>query len=343
MFKAGCLRWLKFVVVVGFGMAFLNACAVAPTYKEGLIINNKLQEAQVKAIANASTDFVEFAGKIYAKPPIEKGLDHVTVNEVLSDVGIEDYWDNHFYKVYCSEKGGELLKWSANRNFYAFNFRGLSKKIVACEKDNAVESVLLYESYTRQSTVFPYEVVTTYAKGTYLQKFIEDNKLEGYVSKNGFITFPMSRIFDKSGAATDSYTVIFNYQNNSNQPVEINLINSYVTIGGTKYNLSFTAPDGKEIIEWTFYRYDQESVGVFAGPEGNKQSKLRFNPGQPLYGEFRFKIPGKTKIFEKDMDNFVFNVDGIPCDQFSKVSYYDASKSEFSTGNDRSKKRGLRQ
>ncbi len=153
--------------------------------------------------------------------------------------------------------------------------------------------------------------------------------MQGYSSKNGIIIFPSNGIYDKSPSISDRYTVIFNYQNNTNQPVEINLFNSFVTIKGTKYNLGFkTGRDGQDIIDWTFYSNGHESNGVFVGPEGSKLSKLRFNPGQRLYGEFEFKIPGKTKFFEKDIDGFVFQLDGIQCDEFKKVSYYEVSKSE---------------
>lgn len=286
-----------------------------------------MQETTVKSIASTSSNVVEFASKIYNKQPIKSGPDFITADTDITDKKSTQYWESDFFKVYCNEKNGKLYRWNANRNNYAFRgFYGYSKNITTCEINNKVESSLIYEWYSSNSTVYPYEVIKTFSNNNYLLSFFDNNKLHGYTSSNSIVTFPEVYISSKNNY-NDLYSIIFNYNNNTNKPVEINLFNSYVTINGAKYSLAFDkGRNGQDTVEWLFYSWNNESYGVFVGQEGSKLGKLRFNPGQKLYGEFKFKIPGLTKISAEDMNSFEFFIDGIKSNNFKKMPYYEANK-----------------
>ena len=124
-----------------------------------------------------------------------------------------------------------------------------------------------------------------------------------------------------------TYTVIFNFHNTTSRPVEINLLNSYATINGSKYDLGFDkGRSGKDVISRKNYSWGAESQGVFVGENGSHLGKLRFNPGQMIRGEFRFHIPGLNKLSEEDMKNFAPQLDSIASDDFKLASYYDLNK-----------------
>jgi len=331
------MKRLVLLAFASFLSINLSGCLLPSTFKEGFIVDRKLQEGAARNVAKNSTDILDYASKIYNEKPKQAYNDHVTPETPLSEKLDYRLWATDFFRIYCNEKAGTLNQWQFDRSANAYSYtRGVGKKIISCEKENNIESLLLYEAYKRDSTVYPYETNVTFANSTFLNDFLNKNLLYGFVSSNGVVTFPMTRIYDPSAKfkfVSDQYNVIFNYENNTNKPVDINLFNSYVTINGSKYDLGFEkGRQGQDVIDWSFYSWGQESQGVFVGQEGSKLGKLRFNPGQKLRGEFKFKIPGRTEINEKDMNNFVFVIDGINCDNFKKSDYFTQNKKPFEKG-----------
>jgi len=331
------MKRLVLPVVTFFVTVNLSGCLLPSTFKEGFIVDRKLQEETARNAARNSKGAVDFASKIYNEKSKQAFVDHVITETPLSEKLDYRLWATDFFRIYCNEKGGNLNQWQFDRSASAYSYtRGVGKKIITCEKANNADSLLLYEAYKRDSNVYPYETNVTFANGTFLKEFLDKNYLYGFVSSNGVVTFPITRIYDPAAKfkfVSDDYTVFFDYENTTNKPVEINLFNSYVTINGSKYDLGFEkGRQGQEVINWTFYSWGQESYGVFVGQEGSKLGKLRFNPGQKLRGEFKFKIPGKTQILEKDMDSFSFVIDGINCDNFKKTDYFTQNKKTFEKG-----------
>jgi len=322
------------LVLIGIGL-LLSACAMGHTYKEGLIVQGKrqLQEDLVKNIAKSSGNIIDYVGQIYTQP-LEKedviGSDYLIIVDSFPYSRIDfNYLDTNFFEIYCSEKGGELFQWRVNRhNGYVFSgVRGVAKNLIACEKDSKIESALLYEAYesrNRDGNFLSYKQHKTYANESYIQKVFDENKLSGFISSNEVITFPVIKI--DASYISDNYSVFFYYKNVTSEPQVINILNSYVMMRGSKYEVDFTY--GREPIRWIFYN-DQQSRGVFVGAEGKELTKLRLNPGQMLYGEFVFRIPGLTKIMEEDMESFVFQLDNIKCEKFKKISYYEKFKEKF--------------
>lgn len=324
----------KLVTVLGIAMV-MGGCA--KTYREGLIIDRKLQESQLKQIASSSNNVIDYATQLYIAEPKSKGTDYVTVARDISERPHFNYWESDFIKHYCNDKSGSLYQWYVSRNDYAYGgFRGVNKQLVTCEKNNKIDSAIIYEWYTRDSQAFPYEVYKTFATGDYTYNLLEKSKLSGYKSSNSVLTFPSTRVYDPNSKfqfVHDGYTFIFDYKNNTKKPVEINLLNSSVTINGVKYDMGFEKNrNGQDIIDWTFYN-NNEANNVFVGEEGTKLSKLKFNPGQHLYGEFKIKIPGVTKITEEDLKTVIVQLDNIICENFNKISYYDAGKTQFKDRN----------
>lgn len=312
----------------------VSGCASPSVFKEGFIVDGKVQEAAASNAAKSSTGILDYASKIYREKPKQTYGDHVVTETSLTEKLDYRLLATDFFRIYCNEKTGILKQWQFNSNATAYSYaRGVGRKVIACEKGDGIDSLLLYETDKSDSAALPYETNVIFANGTLLNDFIERNRLYGFESSNGLVTFPMSRIYDPSAKFkyfSDQYAVIFNYENDTNKPVDINLFNSYVTINGSKYTLDFEkGTQGQDVIDWTFYSSDKDSQGVFVGQEGSTSGKLRFNPGQKLNGEFKFRIPGRTEISEKDMADFVFVIDGITCDHFKKIDYFTQNKKSF--------------
>lgn len=324
----------KKIVVVASLSTLLGCGIFEPRYKEGLLVGQNLQEDQVKVLAKDSSDSIDFASKIYTKPAIARSNDHLKPESIITDRLTYNIWEKEFFKIYCTEKGGELFYWLVNRNHGAFSgFRGHSNEFLTCEKDGVVESAMLNEAYGRDSQTLPYEIQITYAASDYFKVALANKKLNGYISGNGILAFPSTAIFNaesKYQYVSDNYTVLFDYTNITQEPVEMDILKSTITIHGTKYNVIFDkSRDGKDQVDWNFYN-DGNSRDIFIGPEGRRHSKLRFNPGQRLYGEFKIKIPGRTKLSEQDIEKLTFNLDGIECKDFWFFSYYERYKKRMS-------------
>lgn len=331
------MKRLALSLIVLFVFGSLSGCLLPSTFKEGFIIDRKLQDEAVRNAARNSSNAVDFASKIYNEKSKQTFDNHVVAETPMTERADYKLWATDFFRIYCDEKSGTLKQWQFNRAGVAYsNTRGIGKKIITCENGNIVDSVLIYETYKRDSTVYPYETNVTFAEGSFLKDFIDRNFLHGFVSSNGVVTFPFTRIYDPSAKfklLSDDYTLIFDFANNTNKPVEINLFNSYVIINGSRYDLGFEkGRHGQELIDWTFYSWGKDSQGVFVGQEGSKLGKLRFNPGQKLHGEFRFKIPGITAITAADMKNLAFVIDGINCDNFKETDYFTQNKKLFERG-----------
>lgn len=329
---------IRLYFVAGFSL-LLSACtSLAPAkFKEGLIVNNQIQYANIEAIARSSRDAVDFASKVYIRPSDKKEPGaHIVEKFWVADKSFVDQKrynneDRQVFSTYCKSKNGELFQWDTDSGstFYG-RFRGINKRFITCEVNSEIESALLHESYGRDSTVYPFETFTTFANGSYVEKLFTEGKVKGYTSSNGMITLPQTKLYDPTDrfrSASDSYSVIFNFQNTTSRPIEINLLNSYVMVNGSRYDLGFDkGRAGKDVISWKNYSSDDESQGVFVGENGSHLGKLRFNPGQKMTGEFSFHIPGLTKLSAEDVNKFALQLDGINCDGFKLVSYYDLNK-----------------
>lgn len=327
---------LCFVAIFSF---ILSACSsLAPVkFKEGLVVNNQVQYAQIEAIAHSSRDAVDFASKVYSPKSDKNDPGSLMVDKFLvadrSFIDKKNYSmdDRQVFRTYCNSKHGEVFQWDADNSASQYGlFRGINKRFITCEINSRIESALLHESYGRSSTLMPFETFTTFANGSYIEKLFKEGKVQGYASSNGIITLPQTKIYDtedKARFVSDTYTVIFSFQNTTSRPVEINLLNSYATINGSRYDLGFDkGSSGKDVISWKNYSWGTESQGVFVGEDGSRLGKLRFNPGQKLRGEFSFRIPGLTKLSDEDMKSFALQFDSITCDGFKLVSYYDLNK-----------------
>jgi hypothetical protein len=329
---------IQFYFVVAISL-FLGACSsLAPVkFKEGLVVNNQVQYTNIEDLARSSSNAVDFASKVYIGKSDKKDADSYVVDKFwVADKSYVDQKrynkeDRQVFSTYCKSKNGEIFQWDADSRTSQYGqFRGINKRFVTCEVNSEIESAMIHESYGRDSTVFPFETFTTFANGIYVEKLFREGKVKGYTSSNGIITLPQSKLYDtadKVRFVSDTFTVIFNYQNTSTRPVEINLMNSYATINGSRYDLGFDkGRSGKDVISWKSYSGGAESQGVFVGDNGSQLGKLRFNPGQMLQGEFSFHIPGLTKLSAEDMKTFALQFDGIACDGFQLVSYYDLNK-----------------
>lgn len=329
---------IRLYFVMGCSL-LLSACSsLAPSkFKEGLVVNNQVQYAIIEDIARSSRDALDFSSKVYIRPSDKKDPDaHVVEKFWVGDKSFVDQKrynneDRQVFSTYCKSKNGEMFQWDADGGTTQYGqFRGINKRFITCEVNSEIESALLHESYGRESTVYPFETFTTYANGSYVEKLFKEGKVKGYMSSNGMITLPQTRLYDtadKVRFVSDTYTVIFNFHNTTSRPVEINLLNSYATVSGSRYDLGFDkGRAGKDIISWKSYSWGTESQGVFVGEDGSHLGKLRFNPGQKIKGEFSFHIPGLTKLTAEDMNNFALQLDGIDCDGFRLVSYYDLNK-----------------
>lgn len=321
----------KWGVVLGCSV-LMSACSLAPTkFKEGIILNNQIQNAGIDSIARTSSDVIDFARNIYINQAEKKDADSVVVEKFpvadknFVDQKMYEIVDRQIFSKYCNAKNGNIYQWDTDRNTTEYGlFRGINKRIITCEINSKIEAALLHESFSKDSSIYPYETFTTYANGRYIDKIFEEGKVKGFSSSNGILTIPQIKIHDPSSkfnSESDIYKVSFKYKNTTSQPVEINFINSYVMLNGIRYELGRY---GKETISWS--SYNNLNQNVFAGEKNDFRSKLKFNPGQKFEGEFKMVIPGLTRLTEVDMNNLVVQLDGITCDGFKMVTYYDVNK-----------------
>lgn len=315
----------------------VSACSSIQTskFKEGIELNNQIQFSGIDAIASSSTDIIDFANRIYTRRNPKPVPGTIEVEKSL--IATKSFIDRKEYKAedrqiltsYCAARKGSVYQWDVDSKTHEYGlFRGVNKRFVTCEVDSQIESTLIYEAFSRDSTVYPYEVYTTFARGDYVEKLFEDNKIKGYKSSNGMITVPLTKITspnDRIKFISNSYTVYFSYQNTTAQPVEIDLNNSYAVLNGAKYAISFE----KEHV-WNRYVENTENAGVFVGNHNKKHmTVLRFNPGQKLSGELSFNIPGVTKLTRADMESLEIHFDGNKCANFKLVPYYELSKNRL--------------
>lgn len=296
--RKGIIGFLFLLVI-----SILFSCAIFRSpYKDGIWVDRKIQENKVRELASSSKDIIEFASKIYADPPRESSPEHFLAFAYGSKSRADfDFLETDIFKIFCQQKNGNLYAWSLNK--YAGRFGSM---LFACERNNDVDSILLYESKASMNTAFPYLSEARFGTKTYFQEFVRKRKLHGFRSSNGIITFPSSRIHFPSvpyQVISEDYSVSIDLKNNEKKPVEIHILNSYVLINGSKYYLNFKSPENS-----------------------NKFSKLRLNPGQTIQDKIDFTIPSLTKIELDSMKYFIFQLDSIRCDNFTKINYYDQQK-----------------
>jgi len=337
-----CFRALRKVVVRFIFPAVLfplligcNPAIFGHTYHEGVLKNQVLQNARVAEAAKQSSDVFSFASVIYSSSAKARGDDFIVLDDGFSDRSYGDmssYIDTAVLKIYCTEKGGELFKWSVQGDYHAYSgFQGISKSFFACEIGKKVSAVLIYEDFGRGQDYLgpmPYRQKMTLGTEKYFSSLIKEYKLEGFVSKNGMVTIPSAKITDaKTHKAPISgiQTFLFSFRNDTQEPVEINMLNSHVMLKGATLPIDFTFRD--EPIFWQ--DYNNLFQGCFIG-EGNKyMSSLRFNPGQKFSGQVLYSITGLPKLTEDDIAGLTLVLDGNICKDFQKISFYDLQKTKL--------------
>lgn len=326
------------------GMSILLACFAGcagvsnifgPNYKEGVMKDKVLQEAHIRSTAKTSQNITSFADNIYAKPQKAGVENAVLIDESFSAARLGDirnYYDTTIFTTYCSEKGGLSYTWRVQRDWYAYSgMDGIAKTFVTCEIDGKVNAVLVYEENSRGSGYqgpYPFAQRRLLAPGEYFRDFIGKSRLEGFVSDNRMVTIPVFKVADPNvqSASSEKYPILFNYRNDTQNPVSIDMLNSYVTLNGAKYNVDFKY--NNKPIFWQDTR-DYNSSGIFVGEQGNKMTRLRFNPGQRLSGQVVCTIPGLSMIKEEDTANLTYVIDTFKCKGFKKMSFYELQKDKI--------------
>ncbi len=303
-----------------------------PSYKEGVINNQQLQNAVVADIVKRSSGLFNYASNIYANSPKASGDQYLVIDEGFSDRRFGDmsnFIDTNIFKTYCQAKGGDVFKWYVQGDFHAYSgFKGISKTFFTCETESQVEAVLIYEDFGRGQKYLgpmPYEQRLTLATGKFFGDLIRDYKLEGYVSSNKMVTIPVTMITDpktKKGPATEKYSMLFSYKNEKQVPIELNILSSYVLIKSDKLDLDFTFRN--EPIFWT--SYDNLSRGVFVGTKSGYMTRLRLVPNQRFSGQVIFSVPGMSAFKETDFAELTIVIDKNKCTDFKRTSYYELFK-----------------
>lgn len=287
------------VISICFGCKIFRSA-----YKDGILVDRKIQENKVRELANSSKDIIEFAYKTYVGPFEEHSSIHVRAKASGSQnsYNFGFFLETDIFKIFCSEKNGKLYQWGLG----GYELRGrVNAKMFTCERNGDVDSILLYESKAIRSEANPYLLEARFGTKAYFQEYISKNQLHGFMSSNGVITFPSSRIYHPSipyQLISDRYTVRLYLKNNEKTPIDVNIHNSYVLINGTQYDLKFDSSDNRNV------------------------SKLHLNPGQEIDENINFKIPGLTKIDLDSMKNIIFQLDSIRCANFKQINYYDHHK-----------------
>lgn len=331
------MKSVNFTICILTILFTLNGCLLSSSYKEGLLVSNgplssqTLNKQAVANIAKNSKDIIDYCNNIHTnKPEVEFDDRYKEQHTLTGRFSYDGYLDTDFYTTYCGAKNGKLME-SHYGGLIVANSKaaGLGRRILSCEINDKIESVMTSVIYDYDTKSFPYETQVYFGNESYLSDFIKSNKLYGYESSNKMIVFPSSLVSNYENneeISVTRFSVLFNYENNSKKPVDINLFNSYLVIDGAKYDLGFERDkNGNDFIHWTFYQGGKKSSGVLP----KNMAQLRFNPGQKLTGEFSFKIPGKSEMTEDEIKTLEIYIDGIKCADFKPIDYHSRNKKPF--------------
>jgi hypothetical protein len=305
------------------------------SYQEGVMQNNILREGYVASVSKSSQDIFSFTRSIFGKTPNSSSDQFVLLDDGVADRvfgDINDSLDTNIFKIYCSEKGGEVFRWSILGDWHAYSgFRGLSKTFFTCEIEQQVRGVLLYEDFGRGPKYLgpsPYNLKLTIGTGKFFSDLIKEYKLEGFASANKMVTIPLAKLIEqkpKTEPTSDKYSLLFYFKNDTRKPVDINILDTYIIFNGKRYNVDFTFRN--EPIFWQ--SYDHISTGLFVGEKNKTMAKLRFTPGQRFFGQVLFAIPGVATLREDDLKNLKFYLDKYECGDFRRISFYELQKNRM--------------